>query len=151
MSIVTVARKGPRSLVDLLTWCEMAPAGLQVSATWLAEQLRAILDAEEMGDTPVPDDTHRAPVSAEPTWRERIWTVPDETRLTVDECAEALGRSRAWLYARGQELGIPYRLEGAGGAQRRVYLAGELRDWVRRREMVVVPGSLARQQYASAS
>lgn len=128
---------------EFIAWCERAPGNLQVSAAWVAEQLRAALEQEEGCAMPA---VEVQPAPVETSWRERIWTVPDETRLTVDECAEALGKSRAWLYARGDELGIPYRVEKSG---RRAYVAGEITEWIRRQEFVVIPGSLARQRYAS--
>lgn len=72
-----------------------------------------------------------------PTWREKIWTVPAETRLGVREVAEALGRSKDFVYRHtapnGSGLRIPHRkLDGA-----LVFVAHELRGWVEQSEVVI--------------
>lgn len=68
------------------------------------------------------------------SWRERIWTVPEETRLETHEVLEALGKGRTWLHARmkeeEEEVRFPHRkLDGSLW-----FVAGEVRDWIRRRE-----------------
>src|SRR5574341_275824 len=70
-----------------------------------------------------------------PTWRERLWTCPAETRLGVPEIADALGRPPSWVYravsaARGSERLPARRLDGE-----LVVEADALREWVRRREL----------------
>lgn len=65
--------------------------------------------------------------NATPSWRERIWLAPPETRLGVDELAEALGRSRKFIYRR---LNIPrQRLDGV-----LMFKAGDIRTWIKRTE-----------------
>jgi hypothetical protein len=96
--------------------------------------VRDILDALDAPAT-------ASPVSAEEpkSWRERLWSVPAETRLGVAEVAEALGRPKSYVYARtGPKADdpLPHRkLEGSV-----VITAGELRAWLRDREVVVHAG-----------
>ena len=80
----------------------------------------------------------------EPSWRERLWTVPPETRLTQKEMLEAFDRGRTWLNTDAKDLDpkIPYRVE----LGRPVYLAGELRDWIKSQSVVKIPGSIALQE-----
>ena len=71
------------------------------------------------------------------TWRERLWTVPPETRLGVRELTEATGRSRDWVYrhtaASTTRARLPHRkLDG-----QIVFAAGEVRAWLRDTELVV--------------
>ena len=83
--------------------------------------------------------------TAEPSWRERLWTAPAETRIGPAEVCEALGRPRSWLYRHtskksttgdGGYSRIPHRkLEGD-----LVFVVGELREWIRRNEDVVQEG-----------
>jgi len=84
-----------------------------------------------------------SPADKEPpvSWRERLWTAHPETRLGVRELAEALGRSKSWIYSRtGRSCPtsrrIPHRLDDSGEL---VFLAGEIRDWILRSEVRVVP------------
>ena len=77
-------------------------------------------------------------VHAAGTWRERLWTVPDDTRLGVRELAEALGRPRSWVYRHtSKRSGLPLlphrRLDGD-----LMFVAREIRDWVQTHEDVVV-------------
>lgn len=91
----------------------------------------ARLVAHEIG-APVPVAT------AELSWRERLWSAPEETRLGVAELSEALGRPESWVYRHcssksGLEL-LPHRkMDGAN-----VFLVGEIRAWIRDHEEVVV-------------
>ena len=73
----------------------------------------------------------------EPTWRERLWTVPPETRIGVRELAEALGRPKSWVYRRtaphGERAPLPHRkLDGE-----LVFIVGEIRGWLPDHETVV--------------
>lgn len=75
-------------------------------------------------------------------WRERLWLVPADTRLTLDEVAAALDRSRSWIYQRldarfGNGV-IPHRM-AVDGAER-VFVAGELRGWIQQQEVIVQSG-----------
>jgi predicted DNA-binding transcriptional regulator AlpA len=75
---------------------------------------------------------------SEPSWRERIWTAPGETLLTVEEVAEAFGRPKSWVYKLTSQKAIPHsRLDGVC-----VFLAGELRAWERERLEVVRAGEM---------
>jgi len=74
------------------------------------------------------------------SWRERLWTAHPETRLGVRELAEALGRSRSWIYSRtGRSCPtsrrIPHSLDDSGEL---VFKAGEIRDWLARSEIRVL-------------
>jgi predicted DNA-binding transcriptional regulator AlpA len=71
---------------------------------------------------------------APPSWRERLWSCPADTRLGVLEIAEALGRSKAFVYRLTRTKDIPHRkLDGE-----LVFRAADIREWVQRREDVQV-------------
>ena len=81
-----------------------------------------------------PDD------GSEPTWRERLWMCPPETRIGRKELLEALGRSENWLYrhtgTKAKCSRIPCRkLDGE-----LVFVVGEVRQWLIEHEEIVVPG-----------
>jgi hypothetical protein len=85
-----------------------------------------------------PSEPSTAP--AEATWRERLWSVSPDVRLGVPEAAEAFGRPVSWVYRHtsaksGLELLPHRRLDGE-----LVFLAGELRAWIREHEEVVQRG-----------
>lgn len=65
------------------------------------------------------------------TWRERLWVAPDDTLMYVPDVAEALGRSKAFVYRRvrpGDDEPIPHRkLDGE-----LVFTVEGVRDWVKR-------------------
>ena len=117
-------------LASLLAWLREAPPGTSLDATLIAEKLEGMVDA------PV-----REPVDArEPTWREKLWTVPPETRMGRDELLEAVGRSANWLYrhtsAKSECSRIPHRkLDGE-----LVFVVGEVREWLCEHEEIVVQG-----------
>lgn len=72
------------------------------------------------------------------SWRERLWTCPPETRLGITEVCEALGWPKDRVYkhtsARSGRSQLPHRkLDGA-----LVFEAGELREWLREHEEVIV-------------
>lgn len=77
----------------------------------------------------------------------QFWALPAETRLTAQQVAEASGRTTAWVYkhidARRTDLPLPYRREGGGSRDRLVFLAGEVREWMRQREIVIRPRAAA--------
>lgn len=84
----------------------------------------------------------------ESSWRVLLWTVPAETRMNREELLEALGREKSWLYAKTSEKcprddRIPCRRDG--GSKDLIFLAGEIREWLREREEIVHPGSMARE------
>jgi predicted DNA-binding transcriptional regulator AlpA len=120
------------SPAEVRVWLAQFPAGTLVPAQ---ELLARLSDAE--GERPMPVRGESPGAEAPPTWRERLWTVPAETRLGVQELVEATGRSRDWVY----------RHTGPGGAGTRlphrkmdgvlVFLAGEVRAWLAGNEEVV--------------
>jgi hypothetical protein len=121
------------SLQDLVSWLQAAPPGTTVPALAMAERLALLVEGQNGGSNPrveVPD-----PRAGVPTWREKIWTVPVETRLGVREVAEAIGRPRSWVYRRtggkSPKAQLPHRkLDGE-----LVFVAGELREWLRQHEI----------------
>ena len=119
---------------ELLAWCERAPDGTHLDARSIADILASL-----PSEVPRSPATQPEPAEAPWTWRERLWTVPAETRLGVVEVAEAFGRPRSFVYARTgpkTEEPVPHRkLDGT-----LVFTAGELRAWIRAHEDVVVAG-----------
>lgn len=71
------------------------------------------------------------------TWREKLWTVPTETRLGLVELCEALGRPKSWVYRRtSAKSGLPLvphrKLDGA-----LTFVAGEIRAWLATEEEII--------------
>lgn len=73
------------------------------------------------------------------SWRERLWTVPPETRIGVVEAAEAIGKSTSWVYKHARapkgerkEMILPFRKLGNDT----VFVVGELREWLTEQEVV---------------
>jgi hypothetical protein len=123
------------TLGDVVTWLERAPAGTLVTTSAMLAQLRDV-------DTSVTMPATEPPVAGHPrSWQERLWTAPADARLSVTDVAEAFGRPKSWVYrhtspASGLVL-IPYRkLDGE-----LVFLAGEIRQWVKDREEIMVKPS----------
>lgn len=121
----------PRSLDELVEWLDQAPPGTSVDAAVMRELI---------GGATATLTLHRGEAApAEPTWRERLWTVPAETRIGVKELAEALGRPRSWVYRRtGQnahKAPLPVRKLDA----ELVFVVGEIRGWLIERETLVHP------------
>jgi hypothetical protein len=77
-----------------------------------------------------------APAAAE--WPERLWIAPADTRMTANDVGASLHRPKSWVYrhtspASGLPL-LPHRkLDGE-----LVFVAGEVRDWVRMHEDIVI-------------
>lgn len=124
-----------RTLAQFIEWCSRAPAGTHLLASAVAELLsncRPEIPHEK-------EQAARPPrIQSEPwTWRERLWTVPAETRLGVVEAAEALGRPKSYIYARTMSKAkdpLPHRkLDGS-----LVFTVGELRTWIRNQEQAIV-------------
>lgn len=122
------------SLADLRRWAtEAAALHAMVPASKLAELLEAIED-------PAPEPSEKFTEGWPASWRERLWSVPAETRLGVAEVAEALGgKPKSYVYARTgpkAEDPLPHRkLDGS-----LVFTAGELRAWIRDHEEVIHAG-----------
>jgi hypothetical protein len=119
------------SLPDFEAWLRRAPGGCLVKASEVAEILAEMASEarQERREPETLPDTRPEPW----TWRERLWTVPAETRLGVAEVAEALSRPKSYVYARTgpkAEDPLPHRkLDGA-----LFFTAGELRTWIRDQE-----------------
>ena len=127
------------TLAELEAWCRRAPTGTHLLASEVAEILASVApeSPQEREDVPVPPRSQPEAWR----WRERVWTVPSETRLGVREAAEALGRPRSYVYARtasGAERPIPHRkMDGTLW-----FTAGELRHWIRETEVEVIGGPM---------
>jgi predicted DNA-binding transcriptional regulator AlpA len=122
-------------LPSLLRWLDAAPAGTTLGAQQLLDVLTPIAASADVC-------TPAAPVLETPalTWRERIWTVPAETRLGVVEMAEAIGRPKSWVYrhtsAKAGQPQLPHKkLDGE-----LTFVAGEIRTWLRENEETIRPG-----------
>ena len=118
------------TLADLRTWLREAPPGTMVPATEMAARLEAVC----------PTGRTTTDVVTEPTWRERLWTCPPETRIGRQELLEALRRSENWLYrhtgTKAKCSRIPCRkLDGE-----LVFVVGEVRQWLVDHEEIVEPG-----------
>lgn len=127
------------TVAEFAAWMERAPSGTRLEAHEVARILTEVAPGSPT-ETDAPTGDSEAP--SEPwTWRERLWTVPAETRLGVSEVAEALGRAKSWVYAHTgpkAEDPIPHRkLDGVN-----VFTAGELRAWIRDHEEVVHGGPM---------
>jgi len=119
------------TLAELVQWCKAAPEGTLIPVSALAEVLDRVSGGDHKAKTPYV----RTPSSEQPealpamTWKERIWLVPPETRLTVPEVAEALARPKSFVYARtyeGAEDPIPHRRIGRNLR----FVACEIREWI---------------------
>jgi hypothetical protein len=119
------------------------PSGSLVPVEWLCQEL------ERAGASLQPEPEPANPAGDGPplvTWREKLWTVPAETRIGVHELTEALGKPRSWVYrhtspkaaeAAGYPL-IPHRkLEGE-----LIFVVGELRAWIRDNEEIIRAGRM---------
>lgn len=84
-----------RGLTPLLAWLREAPPGTTVLAAEIVERLANV----------APNGAGVSSDGPTPTWRERLWTVPPETRMGRQELLEALGRSENWLYRHTKEEG----------------------------------------------
>lgn len=112
---------------QLLDWVRNAPKGTRLAVEVVQQVLEDVICPQERE------------LEAEPpsTWRERIWTCPGDTRLMVEEVAEALGRSQDTVYrlTKREEDPLPCRKL----AGRLVFVAKEVRAWVESAEHVTVP------------
>ena len=127
------------TMAELVAWLRRAPSGTRLEASEVARILANVAPESPTKHIDSPDQgTGRVEPSS---WRERLWSVPAETRLGVVELAEALGRPKSFVYARtGAKADdpIPHRkLEGV-----LVFAAGEVRAWIRDQEEVVASGPM---------
>ncbi len=117
------------SVAELLAALRQMPPGTMVPAAEMATHLEEV---SPMGD---PTPGH----GSDPTWMERLWTAPPETRIGVRELADAMGRPRSWVYRRtapnGERAPIPHRKLDS----ELVFVVEEIRSWVRQHETEVTP------------
>ncbi len=128
---------GLLTLRELRAWAEAAPRGATVPVASLAEMLGGLED--ETGTRMLAPEGPSETVAL--SWRERLWTVPAETRLGVHELSEALNRPRSWIYRRTGEKAedrIPHRKRGG----ELVFAAGEVRAWLRADEEIIAAGPM---------
>jgi hypothetical protein len=123
-----------RSLGEFMAWLEHAPTGTTLVAAHVLDELRQLTPAIEHSGSSIAPST---------SWRERLWLAPPDARLGVAEVSEAVGRPKHWVYRHtsrksGVELLPHRRIDGA-----LTFLAGELRDWLRRYEQRAVPATSA--------
>ena len=74
-----------------------------------------------------------------PTWRERLWVAPAETRMGVRDVAEALGRPVSFVYRGTSTKTIPHRKLD----DELTFTAGELRAWLQVHEESITRGPTA--------
>ena len=116
------------------TWLEgLVDVGATVPASAVLARL------PEIDHEPAPPASGPVP---DPSWREKLWTCPAETRLGLEELCEALSRSSSWIYHRTSIKAvnrIPHRkLDGV-----LCFTAGAVRAWIRDSEQVVCAGPMA--------
>ncbi len=123
------------SVPALRDWLDKAPAGTLLSA----DAVRAALDGagtDEAATVTSPSDN-----AAATSWREKLWVVPGDTRIGAVEVAEAIGRSRDWVYRavnpdlsekKGRDPLPCRRLDGE-----LVFVVTEIRDWLNASEEVL--------------
>ena len=80
------------------------------------------------------------PDMSEPTWRERLWTAPAESRIGRDELLEAVGRPASWLYRHTSQKGDCARIPHRKMDNELVFVVGEVRQWLCEHEEIVVQG-----------
>lgn len=117
------------TMADVVEWCSRAPQGTRLEARAFGEALEHVMDD---------DDASRAKEPSDPrpedhlTWREKLWRVPGETRINVEQLAEALDRPTSFIYKRTASDDIPHRkLFGV-----LAFRVGEIRTWIRENEEV---------------
>lgn len=115
---------------------ERARARLSEARECLANAERALGEADAKGGA---REEQPAAQTAEPSWRERLWSGPSEARIGVEELADAVGRSTSWVYQRTRsDADNPIPHAKLGGAL--TFRCGEVRAWVRDVESVEVAG-----------
>lgn len=137
-----------RDRAAVLEWLAQAPPEAAVLAAALAEALREF--GAEPGNRPAISTPLEAP--APPSWPERLWTVPDRTRLTVADVAKALDKTpnaihkltaRAAKEQQKQQDDPDYTMDPTVIPCRRAhdgtwsFVAGELRQWKEQTDEIV--------------
>jgi predicted DNA-binding transcriptional regulator AlpA len=110
-----------RSVADLVATLKELPQGTLLPAAGVLEMLQGC------GPVAGGAGTAAGAVATVPApWAERIWTVPDQTQLSADQCAEAIGRSRSALYQLTRRGRIPHgKRDGV-----LVFQAAAIRAWL---------------------
>jgi predicted DNA-binding transcriptional regulator AlpA len=121
-----------RSIAALSEWLNDFPKGTLLTVDAIRD-----LVAQIPGGPPliaVEDTTHTM------TWRERLWTVPQDTRIGSVELAQALGKSRSWVYHRTQvhsaHIPLPHRRIDNGQLE---FVVREIRLWLTQVDVVCTP------------
>jgi len=116
-----------------------------VNPSHVAAALEVLVRALGEAGTPVPAPS--PPIQVVLPWNALVWRrdlAPDETLLTVEQAAEALGWPKSGIYRRTSRwrrehdascTPLPH-LRVAGALRFRL---GELRTWLKEREVTVVP------------
>lgn len=124
-----------KTLVDWLDWLAKAPEGTRLEARVVHRLLSETLKSGQEPQSAEPSGNVGPPVPS--SWRERLWTVPAETRIGVLELSEALDRSRSWIYHHTGSSAGSARLPVRKMDSELVFTAGEIRTWLRDREEVL--------------
>ena len=122
---------GAPELNSLIAWLRDAPTGTTVDAAVIAARLERWTGFPDAASV----DT------AEPTWREKLWTAPAESRIGRDELLEAVGRPASWLYRHTSQEGDCARIPHRKMDGELVFVVGEVRKWLVDHEEVIVKGS----------
>jgi hypothetical protein len=69
------------------------------------------------------------------SWRQRLWTCAEDTRVFVDEVAAALGISKRTVYRWVKEKNLSCRKRD----DELIFVAGDVRRWADSQETVVNP------------
>lgn len=128
-------------MTELVTrWRDQAEAVVSFNAD-AAKAFRIAADQLEAELNMLPATSPAKTTAAEVSWRERIWTVHPETRMTLTEVLEGLNVGRTWFYREGKTM--PRRTHGTGPKAPLWFLADEVREWWTAREKVVGTGRAA--------
>lgn len=128
-----------RTVGDLLRWCRQAPEGTSVPVAEMARQLEALgTEAETTSEATGHEDDESPELRW--SWRVKLFRddTPAEARLGVQEAAEATGKSVSWIRKKAAAGDLPSRKLGRD----LVFLAGELRHWIRESEQVQAAGPM---------
>jgi len=117
---------GLRSIGEMRDWLAAAPEGTTIPATVIAELLATMPDSGGGREMP-----HVVEATQE-SWRERIWEVAPDTRLSVAMVADAIGRPISSVY-RLAAPSHPDPIPSARLDSRLSFRAGDLGGWLQRR------------------
>ena len=125
-----------RDVAEVVALIQRLPDG----TTFTRAAVLKLCGAEVAGDAGSRAGEEAASVPAPPSWKEKLWTVPAQTRLGVAEISEALGKQPSAIHklrarekrdrAKGRPVdALPCRKAFDGTL---TCTAGELRDWLDR-------------------